>query len=217
MLAYQKIFGLLELYYNPRDSLSPGIPAFNKANPEIIFELFTYGYLNYYYLSLSLIELQNFPANFKHAIKTFSKGYACLRIFTISPEKDANTIYPSIHLVEISDVNPKQSIAAEKNKHYKLSNFDISWINYKRSTEALAIKCQSERLMTKGARTLYSNDNLILVTTHGAENVSVDGQFFNFSYLLEPKKFPGSTAVGTKFTEVYKVEKEKEEKQIRFA
>ena len=102
------------------------------------------------------------------------------RIFGISPEKNDETIYYSIHLVEITYVTRMGSttklptIAAEKNKHYKIPHFGKGWINYKRSTGALAIKCQSERLMTKGAKTLCSDKNLILVTTEGAENISVD-------------------------------------------
>ena len=120
MLAYQRISGLPDLYYNSRDSLFPRILAFNKADPEIIFELFTYGYLNYLYPSLSLIEQENFLANFKYAIKQFSKEYICLRFFTISPEKDEETIYHSIHLVEITHVTRTGSmkklptISAEK-------------------------------------------------------------------------------------------------------
>jgi len=221
VLAYQKISGLPELYYNPRDSLFPRILAFTKANPDIVYELFTYGYLNYLYPSLSLIELQHFPSSLKHAIKQFGQQeYICLRIFTISPEKDEDTIYPSIHLIEITHVTRAgtttklPTIAAEKNKHYKTPHFDKGWINYRRSTGALAIKCQSERLMTKGARTLYSDKNLILVTTEGAGNISVDEQLFDFSYALEPKKFLGSPAVRTKFAELYKVEQDKAQKQI---
>ena len=63
--------------------------------------------------------------------------------------------------------------------------------------------------MNKGARSLYSDKNLILVTTEGAENMSVDEQLFGFSYALEPKKFLGSPAVGTKFAELYKTKQEK--------
>jgi len=126
VLRYQRISGLPELYYNPRDSLFPRILAFTRANPDIIFELFTYGYLNYLYPSTSLIELQNFPANFKLAIKQFSQGHICLRIFTISPEKNEDTIYHFIHLVEITHVTRTGvttkllTIAAEKTNTTKL-------------------------------------------------------------------------------------------------
>jgi len=113
VLAYQKFSELPELYYNPTDSLFPRILAFNKASPELIFELFTYGYLNYCYPSLSLIELQNFPNSSQQAIKQFSRGYVCLRFFSISPEKDEETIDHSIHLVEITHINPKQLISVK--------------------------------------------------------------------------------------------------------
>jgi len=59
---------------------------------------------------------------------------------------------------------------------------------------------------------LYYDKNLILVTTEGAESVSVDEQLFDFSYSLEPKKFIGSPAVRTKFAKLYKEEQDKEKK-----
>lgn len=68
--------------------------------------------------------------------------------------------------------------------------------------------------MTKGARTLYYDKNLILVTTKWAENVSVDEQLFDFSYSLYPKKFLASPTVRTKFAELYKVEQDREKKKI---
>ena len=68
--------------------------------------------------------------------------------------------------------------------------------------------------MNKGVRTLYTDENLILVTTEGAENISVDEQLFDFSYALEPKKFLDSPAVRTKFAELYKAEQDKAQKQI---
>jgi len=93
---------LQELYYNPRDSLFPRIISFNKVSPELVYELFTYKYLNFLYPSLGLIELQKFPKSSKKAIKDFSKGYVCLPFFLISLEKDEDKISIAIHLVEIS-------------------------------------------------------------------------------------------------------------------
>jgi len=68
--------------------------------------------------------------------------------------------------------------------------------------------------MTKWVKTLYYDNNIILVTTEGAENISVDEQLFDLSYSLEPKKFLGSPAVRTKFAELYKAEPDKAQKQI---
>lgn len=70
-------------------------------------------------------------------------------------------------------------------------------------TDALAIKSQSQRLMTKGARTLYYDNNIILIITEEAANVSIDDTLSNFSYELEPRNFCGSPAVWTKFAELY--------------
>ena len=68
--------------------------------------------------------------------------------------------------------------------------------------------------MNKWARTLYTNENLILLTTEGAENISVDEQLFDFSHALEPKKSLGSPAVRTKFAELHKTEQKKAQKHI---
>jgi len=65
-------------------------------------------------------------------------------------KKDEETIYHSIHLVEIihairtGSTTKLPTITVDKSKHYKFPLFDKAWINYKRSTGALAIKCQSE-------------------------------------------------------------------------
>ena len=108
---------------------------------------------------------------------------------SISPEKDDVTIYEAIHVVEISSITPKITIQADKNKYFKVPTFDKAWINYKRSTRALAIKCRSERLMSKEVGTLYYENNLILITTEGAKHVPIDDRIFEFSCELEPKNF----------------------------
>ena len=86
-------------------------------------------------------------------MKNCSKRYVYIRFFSISPENDEETIYEVIHLAKINNISPKTTIQAKKTKYVKIPNFDKSWINYKRSTRALAIKCQSEWLISKGART----------------------------------------------------------------
>jgi len=99
-------------------------------------------------------------------------------------------------------MSPKASIQAEKRRNFKIPIFDKSWMNYKRSTGALAIKCQSKRLMNKEATTLYDEDNFIVFTTEGAAHVSIDDNLFDFSYELEPNYFHGSLAMWTKFAEL---------------
>jgi len=49
--------------------------------------------------------------------------------------------------------------------------------------------------MNKGARTLYHDDNLIVITLEGATHISIDENHFDFSYELEPKSFHGSSTV----------------------
>ena len=68
--------------------------------------------------------------------------------------------------------------------------------------------------MSKGARILYYKNNLILITSEGAEHVSIDVIRFDFSYELEPKNFRGSPGVRTKFVELYQSKKKKAKAQI---
>ena len=133
--------------------------------------------------------------------------------FSISHEKDEDTIYEGIHLIKVSNISPKITIQTNKNKGFKTAAFDKSWTNYKRSTRALAIKCQSERIMSNGAGTLYYENNFILITTEGIAHVSIDDNLLDFSYDLEPKNFDGSPIVQAKFTELYQAEKEKAKAQ----
>ena len=127
---------------------------FNKVSPKLIYELFTDGYLNFLYPSLSVIELEKFLKSIKKANKDFSIGYVYLRFFSISLEKDEDKGYEAIHFVEISNITPKTTIQVDKNKCFKTPTFDKSWINYKRSTDALGIKCQSQRLIERRKNTI---------------------------------------------------------------
>jgi len=63
--------------------------------------------------------------------------------------------------------------------------------------------------MSKGVRTLYHENNLMLITTEGAKHVSIDDIFFDFSYELEPKNIRGSRAVRMKFARLHQLEKQK--------
>jgi len=66
---------------------------------------------------------------------------------------------------------------------------------------------QSERLTSKGARTLYYENILILITIEGVEHVSINDRLFDFSYERQRKNFRGSSAMRTKFAELYQSEK----------
>jgi len=57
--------------------------------------------------------------------------------------------------------------------------------------------------MSKAARTLYYENNLILITTEEATHVSIDNNLFDFSYDLELKNFRGNQAVWAKFVKLY--------------
>jgi len=48
--------------------------------------------------------------------------------------------------------------------------------------------------MNNEARTLYYEDNIILITTEGVAHVSIDDDLFDFSYELEPKNIHGCLA-----------------------
>jgi len=109
------------------------------------------------------------------------------------------------------------TIQAKKSRNFKIPIFDKSWINYKRSTRTLVIKCQSERLMNKGARTQYYQENLIIITTERAAYVSIDDNLFDFSYELESKNFCGSLTIGIKYAELYQAEKGKAKTQLILA
>ena len=47
---------------------------------------------------------------------------------------------------------------------FELFRFNESWINYKRTSGAFAVKCQDDRLYASGLRSLYSGSNFIIFT-----------------------------------------------------
>ena len=85
----------------------------------------------------------------------------------------------------MSSISLKTTIQADKNKYFKIPAFDKLWTTYKRSTRALAVRWQSERLMRKNA-TLYYDNNVIFITIEGSAHVSIDDNLSDFSYEVEP-------------------------------
>lgn len=69
--------------------------------------------------------------------------------------------------------------------------------------------------MSKGAKTLYYENNLILITTEAPKHVYINVNLFDFSYELEPNNFYGSPALQAKFVELHQSEKEKVKTQIK--
>jgi len=56
--------------------------------------------------------------------------------------------------------------------------------------------------MSKRAKILYYENNLILITTEAPEHGYINVNLFDFSCELKPKNFCGSPAIHAKFAEL---------------
>lgn len=80
-----------------------------NADPEFVFEAFSYGLIKLIYPSQNLLELRDFPKELKQGIKQFRKNCVkgdkdiCLKITSSLPQwNDTGMVYQPHHIIQIS-------------------------------------------------------------------------------------------------------------------
>jgi len=134
-----------------------------------------------------------------------------VKFHTIPPEKDAasGTQYPPISLIQVGYVTENFELNIEVTRKFESFRFNESWINYRRTSGAFAVKCQGDRLYTSGLRSLYREDNFIVITKENIQAEVFDDDLLKFLFQLEPGNFKGSPAVVKKFAELIQKEEDK--------
>ena len=119
----------------------------------------------------------------KSILKTFRQKPIFVKFHTIPPEKDATsgTQYPAISLIQVRCVTENFELNIEATRKFEPFRFTESWINYRRTSGAFAVKCQGDRLYTSGLRTLYREANFIVITK---ENIQAEA--VSYTHLTLP-------------------------------
>jgi len=102
----------------------------------------------------------------KSALTTFHQKPIFVKFHIILPEKDeAPSIqYPAVSLIQVEYITNNFELNVEATRKFKPFQFNESWINYRRTSRAFAVKWQGDRLHASGLRSLYSGSKFIILT-----------------------------------------------------
>lgn len=210
-LAYGKLNNLSNFFYSGGRSLFARLTACTGANPELIHRFYEFGYLDMVYPDKNLTELSYFSLEMKSALKTFQKPIF-VKFHTIPPEKDevSGVQYPAISLIQVGYITENFELNIEATRKFEPFRFNESWINYRRTSGAFAVKCQGDRLYASGLRSLYRGANFIILTKENIQEGVYDDDFLKFLFQLEPGNFKGTPAVVKKFAELIQKEEDRQ-------
>ena len=79
----------------------------------------------------------------------------------------------------------------EATRKFEPFQFNESWINYRKTSGAFAVKCQGDRLYALGLRRLYSGSNIIIITKENIQVEVFDDDLLKFLFQLKPSNFKG--------------------------
>ena len=134
-----------------------------------------------------------------------------MKFHTIPPEKDfeIGIIYPRISIIQVGYVSENFQLNIEASKKFDQIHFNESWINYRRTSGAIRVKCHGDRLYASGLKCLLWGTDFVLITKEGMHGGKYNDELLKFLIQMEPKNFQGSTAVRSKFTELLKKKRKK--------
>ena len=165
------------------------LTACTGANPELICRFYEFGYLDIVYPDKNLTELILFSYRDEKSLKTFHKNPIFVKFHTIPPEKDevSSIQYHTISLIQVGYITKHFELNIEPMRKFEPFRFNESWVNYRRTSQALPVTCQGDRLYASGERSLYSGPNLIISTKENIQGVYDDDflkLYFNLSLVI---------------------------------
>ena len=142
-LAYGKLKNLSQIFYSGGCSLFARMTACIGANPKLMHQFYEFGYLDLVYLDKSLTKLFYFPQEMKNVLRTFNQKPIFVKLRTIHPEKDeaSGTHYPAISLIQVGYLSKYFKLNIETTWKFDPFRFNETWINYRRTSAALALNC----------------------------------------------------------------------------
>ena len=209
-LLLQDTKGQLSFFYSGGKSLFARLTACTGANPEIIYQFYEFGYLDLVCSDFELTELSKFPTEIIYVLKTFKQGHIFVKFHTIHPEKDEDTgkLYPRISIIQVGYISEHFQLNIDAPKKFDPFRFSGSWINYRRASGAVAVKCQGDRIYASGLKSILRGFDYIVITKEGMKEGIYDDELLKFLFQLEPENFQGSSVVRNKFLELVKKEEE---------
>jgi len=114
-----------------------------RANPKLIHLFHEFGYLDLVYPDKNLTKLSYFPEEKKNGFRSFYQKPIFVKFHTILLEKDEaiGIHYPAINLIEVGYISENFELNIEPTHKCSPFQFNESWIKYRRTISAFAVKC----------------------------------------------------------------------------
>jgi len=127
-LAYEKHNNLSNIFYSSGQSLFARLTTYTRANLELIYQLYEFGYLDIVYPDKNLIELYYFPPYMKSALKNFHQKPIFVKFYTIPPKKDeaSGIQYPVISLIQVGYITKNFELNIEATCKFEPFQFNES-------------------------------------------------------------------------------------------
>ena len=131
------------MFYSGEKSLFARLTACTWAKPATIYQFYEFGYIDLIYPDHKLIELSHFRTEIIKTLKTLQQGPIFVKFHIIPFEKDIETgiIYPWISIFQVGYIPKNFQLNIEASKKFGQICFNESWINYRRTSRAITIKC----------------------------------------------------------------------------
>ena len=115
-------------------------------------------------------------------MKTFKKWYIFVKFHTIPSEKDPETgiIYPTLSIIQVGYISAHFQLNIEASKNFDRIRFDESWVNYRRTSGALAVKCHGDWLYTSRLKCLLREKDYFLIVEEGMHEGNHDDELLTF-------------------------------------
>jgi len=123
-------------------------------------------------------------------LKIFNQRPIFVKLHSILLKKDEETgfLYLEISLIQVGYISGRFELNIEAIRKFELFRFNESWINYRRTSGAFAVKCQGDRLYSFRLRSLHRGANYIILTKEGMKEGIYDDDLLKFLLTLKPEK-----------------------------
>lgn len=140
--------------------------------------------MNLVYPNFKLTKLSLFPSDIIQTLKNFKQCLIFVKFHTIPPEKDEETwiIYRGISLIQIGYISGSFQLNIEITKKFDSIRFNESWINYRKTSGSIAVKCHGDRLYTSGLKCLLRTADYAIITKEEMQEDDYDDELLKFLF-----------------------------------
>ncbi|KAJ0973591.1 hypothetical protein J5N97_015556 [Dioscorea zingiberensis] len=176
----------------------PRLTMLPNVNPEVVAEMFKYGYIQTIYPSSNLQELTYLPSEVKEAVRLFREGTKTtadiyLQVLSAGPDWEGDEFFPAQHLIQIGISKPREPM---KNLWYQKypDNLNKAYVEDRRISGLKAIYDRHTAILSNRNTWTYPFSPSIAVISIGNRtmNVASIGKIRNELLRISTNSIPSS-------------------------